>query len=52
MRDTYRRNPHSFRLFCPDETNSNRLGAVFDASDRRSPSGWSPTTWRCRTTAG
>jgi xylulose-5-phosphate/fructose-6-phosphate phosphoketolase len=34
MRDTYRRNPHSFRLFCPDETNSNRLGAVFEASDR------------------
>jgi xylulose-5-phosphate/fructose-6-phosphate phosphoketolase len=34
MRDTYRRNPHSFRLFCPDETNSNRLGAVFEVSDR------------------
>ena len=27
-------NPHSFRLFSPDETNSNRLGAVFDVSDR------------------
>ena len=23
-----------FRLFCPDETNSNRLGAVFEVSDR------------------
>lgn len=23
-----------FRLFCPDETNSNRLGAVFDVTDR------------------
>ena len=34
MRDLYRRNPDSFRLFCPDETNSNRLGAVFEASDR------------------
>ncbi|MEI2764446.1 MAG: phosphoketolase family protein [Dermatophilaceae bacterium] len=34
MRDIYRRNPHTFRLFCPDETNSNRLGAVFEASDR------------------
>ncbi len=34
MRDIYRRNPHNFRLFCPDETNSNRLGAVFEASDR------------------
>lgn len=32
--EIYRRNPHSFRLFCPDETNSNRLGAVFDVSDR------------------
>nr|WP_312847175.1 phosphoketolase family protein [Microbispora sp. KK1-11] len=34
MRDVYRRNPDRFRLFCPDETNSNRLGAVFEASDR------------------
>ncbi|WP_106476687.1 phosphoketolase family protein [Phytohalomonas tamaricis] len=34
LRDIYRDNPHSFRLFCPDETNSNRLGAVFEASDR------------------
>ncbi|MDT7537488.1 MAG: xylulose-5-phosphate/fructose-6-phosphate phosphoketolase [Actinomycetota bacterium] len=34
LRDVYVRNPHSFRLFCPDETNSNRLGAVFEASDR------------------
>ena len=34
MRDIYRRNPDRFRLFCPDETNSNRLGAVFDSSDR------------------
>ena len=32
--EIYRRNPHNFRLFCPDETNSNRLGAVFDVSDR------------------
>ena len=24
----------NFRLFCPDETNSNRLGAVFEATDR------------------
>jgi xylulose-5-phosphate/fructose-6-phosphate phosphoketolase len=32
--EIYRRNPHTFRLFCPDETNSNRLGAVFDVSDR------------------
>lgn len=34
MRQAYERNPHTFRLFCPDETNSNRLGAVFEASDR------------------
>ena len=32
--DLYRRNPRTFRLFCPDETNSNRLGSVFDVSDR------------------
>lgn len=24
----------NFRLFCPDETNSNRLGAVFEVADR------------------
>ncbi|RYF03307.1 MAG: phosphoketolase, partial [Deltaproteobacteria bacterium] len=29
LRDVYRDNPHTFRLFCPDETQSNRLGAVF-----------------------
>ncbi len=34
IRDIYEDNPHNFRLFCPDETNSNRLGAVFEASDR------------------
>jgi xylulose-5-phosphate/fructose-6-phosphate phosphoketolase len=34
MRDIYVRNPDRFRLFCPDETNSNRLGAVFEVSDR------------------
>ena len=34
MRELYVRNPHSFRLFSPDETNSNRVGAVFDVSDR------------------
>ncbi len=32
--EIYRRNPDNFRLFCPDETNSNRLGAVFEVSDR------------------
>jgi xylulose-5-phosphate/fructose-6-phosphate phosphoketolase len=34
MRDMYTQNPHSFRLFCPDETNSNRIGEVFEVSDR------------------
>jgi xylulose-5-phosphate/fructose-6-phosphate phosphoketolase len=34
LRDIYRGNPDNFRLFCPDETNSNRLGAVFEVSDR------------------
>ncbi len=35
LRDIYySRNPKTFRLFCPDETNSNRLGAVFDVETR------------------
>ena len=34
LAEIYRRNPTNFRLFCPDETNSNKLGAVFDVSDR------------------
>nr|WP_076387857.1 phosphoketolase family protein [Vaginimicrobium propionicum] len=34
MRDIYVKNPTNFRLFCPDETNSNRIGAVFEVSDR------------------
>jgi xylulose-5-phosphate/fructose-6-phosphate phosphoketolase len=36
LRDTYSRNAGSanFRLFCPDETNSNRLGAVFEVENR------------------
>ena len=34
LRDVYARNPRTFRLFCPDETNSNRLGAVFEHDSR------------------
>ena len=36
LRDTFvrDRSRHSFRLFCPDETNSNRLGAVFEVENR------------------
>ncbi len=34
LRDVVRRNPDRFRLMGPDETASNRLGAVFEATDR------------------
>jgi xylulose-5-phosphate/fructose-6-phosphate phosphoketolase len=34
LRDVIRANPASFRLMGPDETNSNRLNAVFDVTDR------------------
>ena len=34
LRDTVRRNPNRFRVFGPDETASNRLDAVFEATDR------------------
>jgi xylulose-5-phosphate/fructose-6-phosphate phosphoketolase len=36
LRDVYSKNQTSrnFRLFCPDETNSNRLGAVFEVENR------------------
>ena len=36
LRDIYVRNAgaQNFRLFCPDETNSNRLGNVFEVEDR------------------
>jgi xylulose-5-phosphate/fructose-6-phosphate phosphoketolase len=34
LRDVIRRNPESFRLFGPDETASNRLQDVFQATDR------------------
>ena len=34
LRDVIRANPETFRLFGPDETASNRLSAVFEATDR------------------
>ncbi|MDQ3924936.1 MAG: phosphoketolase family protein, partial [Actinomycetota bacterium] len=36
LRDTFTRNAAqaNFRLFCPDEINSNRLGAVFEVENR------------------
>jgi xylulose-5-phosphate/fructose-6-phosphate phosphoketolase len=33
--DIIRRNQTNFRMFCPDETNSNRLNSVFEATNRR-----------------
>jgi xylulose-5-phosphate/fructose-6-phosphate phosphoketolase len=33
--DVIRGNIQNFRVFCPDETNSNRLNAVLDATNRR-----------------
>ena len=35
LRDVIRLNPAHFRLFGPDETESNRLGAVFEVTDRQ-----------------
>ena len=34
LRDIIAQNPDTFRLFGPDETASNRLGAVFDVTNR------------------
>jgi len=34
LRDVMRRNPDNFRVFGPDETASNRLGALFEVTDR------------------
>jgi xylulose-5-phosphate/fructose-6-phosphate phosphoketolase len=34
LRDVIKRNPDTFRLFGPDETESNRLGNVFEATER------------------
>jgi xylulose-5-phosphate/fructose-6-phosphate phosphoketolase len=43
LRDVIKRNPDTFRLFGPDETTSNRLNAVFEATDR---------TWLAETIPG
>jgi phosphoketolase len=34
LRDVLRRNPSNFRVFGPDETSSNQLGAVYEASKK------------------
>ncbi len=35
LRDVVKKNPNNFRIFSPDEHNSNRLNAVFEATDRQ-----------------
>jgi xylulose-5-phosphate/fructose-6-phosphate phosphoketolase len=35
LRDVVQANPETFRIFGPDETASNRLGAVFEVTDRQ-----------------
>jgi len=34
IRDVMKCNPHNFRVFSPDETNSNRWGALFEVTNR------------------
>ena len=34
LRDVLQCNPHTFRFFCPDETASNRLDAIYQASGK------------------
>jgi len=34
FRDIFRMNPTNFRMFCPDESNSNRLNSIFEATQR------------------
>jgi xylulose-5-phosphate/fructose-6-phosphate phosphoketolase len=34
FRDIFKRNPTNFRMFSPDETDSNRLNAVFETTER------------------
>jgi xylulose-5-phosphate/fructose-6-phosphate phosphoketolase len=43
VRDIIKRNPDNFRVFSPDETNSNRWDAVFEATDRCSTAEILPT---------
>jgi xylulose-5-phosphate/fructose-6-phosphate phosphoketolase len=43
LRDVVRRNPDNFRLFGPDETASNRLGDVFQATGRAWVAAGEPT---------
>jgi xylulose-5-phosphate/fructose-6-phosphate phosphoketolase len=43
LRDVIARNPENFRLFGPDETDSNRLSAVFEATARTWEADTAPT---------
>ncbi len=43
LRDTIARNPDNFRLFGPDETESNRLSAVFETTGRTWEAETAPT---------
>jgi xylulose-5-phosphate/fructose-6-phosphate phosphoketolase len=43
IRDVIKLNPRTFRVFSPDETNSNRWNAVFDVTDRCSTAEILPT---------
>ena len=55
LRDIFTRNagPANFRLFCPDETNSNRLGDVFEVENRCFVGAdLRRSTTTCRPTAG
>ncbi|MGX5679773.1 phosphoketolase family protein [Schumannella luteola] len=42
LRDVIRANPDDFRIFGPDETASNRLQAVFEATDKQWDAGYEP----------
>jgi xylulose-5-phosphate/fructose-6-phosphate phosphoketolase len=42
LRDVIRDNPNDFRIFGPDETASNRLQAVFEATDKQWDAGYDP----------
>jgi xylulose-5-phosphate/fructose-6-phosphate phosphoketolase len=43
MRDVIKQNPDNFRIFSPDETNSNRWNAVFEVTNRCSTAEILPT---------
>jgi phosphoketolase len=34
FRDIFKMNPKNFRMFCPDESDSNRLNSIFEATKR------------------